>query len=939
MSDDLLPVPGCWVRDISPGPERFGIVKVVVPDPDGPQARVAWLKPQRIESSIALNRLGCAFKLGMEVLEASASARLSLGQGEIIRLRTLGGREQALVEFPESGQRMWLPYQNLRQVKGVRHRYFVGDRGDEHSAERFRLRVLAHALEIWNENTGALSRLDIDPLPHQIHLVHHILASGNLNWLIADDVGLGKTIETGMLMAALRQRELLGRVLLVTPAGLTRQWKDELYFKFGFEDFAIYGEDFHVNEPREWKMHDFVIGSMDRLKGATHLESLMQAEPWDLVIFDEGHRLSRRQYGMRYDYSDRFQLAQALRPRTRSMLLLSGTPHQGDQSKFVGLLELLRPERKEELEILALNPEIIGEMVYRNYKADVTDAEGKFVFHGKLVNAIRMDLSEEARAFDIALQAYLRRGYDASRAGGDRTLRAIGFVMTTYRKLAASSSAAILTALRKRLARLQKENLPASATELNDARYIGEWEESQVSAGPEFFDGELSMLGGLIAKAEALKAHDLKRKGFLDTVIDRVLEDAPDQKVLIFTEYRSTQEYLREALADRYGSNKVELIHGSMDHPERRASIARFEDGGQFLISTEAGGEGINLQRRCHVMVNYDLPWNPMRLVQRVGRLYRYGQTKRVIVFNLHASGTVDEDIIELMYERLNQVVADLVPVQRHEFTEAFKDDVLGEIAELLDMESILTEATQEGITRTQERIDEALARARGATEKQRELFQHAARYDAAELSREFKITEEHLLAFVYGMFVVLNVEVTETLHQGRVIRVRLPDALRDQLKLSGARMDLTLDRLLAANRPNTHMLDLSSPLMKHLLTTARHHDFGGLTAAIGGVRGQAILATLLRWQDDQGRRMRQSFDVFGVTGDKVEHNPEAFGEWLLKPAVAGTIEPERTTSEALMKVAEVAAHQSLAATSNRYLHPENMQWAAAAWVEPSRIP
>src|SRR5690606_22888895 len=137
----------------------------------------------------------------------------------------------------------WLPFERLCWIKGVKHRFITGDRGNESSPERFRLKVLAHALEIWNENTGALSRMEIDPLPHQVHLVHHILASGHLNWLIADDVGLGKTIETGMLLKALEQRGQADRVLLITPAGLTAQWKEELHTKFGLSEFRIYGEN------------------------------------------------------------------------------------------------------------------------------------------------------------------------------------------------------------------------------------------------------------------------------------------------------------------------------------------------------------------------------------------------------------------------------------------------------------------------------------------------------------------------------------------------------------------------------------------------------------------------------------------------------------------------------------------------------------------------
>src|SRR5690606_23891257 len=223
----------------------------------------------------------------------------------------------------------------------------TGDQGGPEAAERFRLRNLAHALALWNENTGALSHFDIDPLPHQIHLVHHILSSGNLNWLIADDVGLGKTIEAGLLIAALRQRGVARRVLLVVPAGLTRQWQEDLKYKFGLDDFRIYGAEFTISDPTHWKLYDRVITSLDKAKGDAHMANLMAAEPWDLVIFDEAHRLSRRQYGKKLEKSDRFRLAEALRARTRNVVMLTATPHQGNQSQFQALLELLRPELNE----------------------------------------------------------------------------------------------------------------------------------------------------------------------------------------------------------------------------------------------------------------------------------------------------------------------------------------------------------------------------------------------------------------------------------------------------------------------------------------------------------------------------------------------------------------------------------------------------------------
>lgn len=934
----LIPVKGCWVVDRRGDPQLRGLVVGSSNVQDEPHLQVKWHHSRNV-SLLPLSAAGCGFKVGMDVEDLPFSrVRQSLGEGVIVALRSLGGRESALVEFPASGAMVWTPYENLRQIKGVMHRFLTGDVGEKGSAERFRLRSLAYALELWNENTGSLSRFDIDPLPHQIHLVHHILASGNLNWLIADDVGLGKTIEVGLLLSALEQRKQLGRVLLVTPAGLTKQWQDELGHKFGMDDFRIYGEDFTVNEPHHWKLYDRVIGSMDRFKEESHLASLLSAPPWDLVVFDEAHRLSRRQYGMKFESSERFKLAASLRGQAESILLLSATPHQGKQDKFQAILELLRPEWKREIRQLDLNPEILRHMVIRNNKADVTDAEGNFIFKGKITKAVKIDVGRESRDFDSSLQEYLRRGYSAGSALG-RAGVAIGFVMTIYRKLAASSSAAIHNALSKRLARLRDE---ASAScdwgvrqlELADARFWGEAEECVESEAKEFFVGEESMLEELVERAASLKGRDEKLRIFLDELITVLLDANSEEKVLIFTEYRTTQEYLANALRKRFGDDCVGLIHGSMDHSERRSAIAIFEDSGRFLISTEAGGEGINLQRHCHIMVNYDLPWNPMRLVQRIGRLYRYGQQQNVVVFNIHAPQTVDEQIIELMYERIGQVVADMAQVG-DEFRDGLEDDILGQFAELVDVGEILKEATISGINRTEERIEEALRRAREAVDKQRELFEFASSFDPNETRYDLRINPQHLRRFVEGMFAVLGIEIVSGHPASQVLTVRIPEDIADKLPQLRRVLQVTFDRELASRRPQLHMLDLDSLLVRFLLRVAKSYEFGGKTAVIQGMAGRAISTCILRWQNDQGRRLRQEFAVFSVDDkDEVEVNPASFAEWLSESQQDGVNEPNREEAKSHRFCFERAVEDHLASICNRDLHPENRQWIGAAWVK-----
>lgn len=933
--DCLTPVKNCWV---SCNGER-GIVLSTMDGVDGVSAKVRFPK-DRSEKIVNINELTSGFQVGMEVRHIPTRSGIKpLGEGQIQKTRTLGFSDQVLVEFPDSGAIKWLPYQNLEWIKGAKHRFIIGDTGPDDSAERFRLKVLSHAITTWNENTGSLSRLDIDPLPHQTNLVHHILASGNLNWLIADDVGLGKTIETGMLIKALRQRAQARRILLITPAGLTAQWKEELHHKFALSDFEIYGENFNIDAPREWKKHDDVIGSIDKFKDEKHLDTLMQAEPWDLVIFDEAHRLSRRRYGMKFDTSQRFQLAQELRKNTQAIILLSATPHQGMPDKFQSLLMLLHPERKEDIETLALNPEILSDMMFRNNKSDVTDIEGNFIFHGKTTKALRVPLGEDAKEFDKALQTYLKQGYAASSELGFKG-NAIGFVMTVYRKLAASSAQAIHTALLRRRDRLDGElNSPSESLDhVSDERFWGEYEEKIDAQKDEFFKGELELLDSLIIRSQNHLDTDKKIQIFMDELISNILTQNVNEKVLIFTEYRATQEYIKTALQKRYGDSKVELINGSMRHQERREAIDRFEYGGQFLISTEAGGEGINLQRYCHVMVNYDLPWNPMRLVQRIGRLYRYGQQKRVVVFNVHSPDTADEQVMRMMYERIDQVVTDLATID-NEFNEKLQDDILGEIADMVDIQSILEDATIAGISRTQNRIDEAMQKAKEAASKQRELFEYAASFDPSEARGELGITSEHLQSFIKGMFEYLSIEIIEKTHKGIVWHIKLPEKLMEKLGVKRSRWEITVDRMTAINRPNTEMMDMDNFLMQFLIEQAQSYDFMGQSAVAlaHNLTEGALISGYLRWQNENGLRQRQEYAVWHINKEGgVTSNPPELSNWLKEKAVTIGNHAPKELNQASYQAVDEAANERLLDVSNKWLHPESYQPVASTWLNQS---
>lgn len=863
------------------------------------QVIVRW--PNSSQTTHHPSDLTSALAVGSEVVHQGVHEGVpSLGHGRVIASRRVAGATQHLVEFWREATARWLPWQRLRPVRGVDRSLAVGHVQGPAPAESLRLRNLAYALEGWTAATGGLGRLDIDPLPHQLHVVHTILSSGTLNWMIADDVGLGKTIEVGLILAALR-RQRWRRFLLVVPAGLTRQWQEELREKFGLDDFVIYGEQVLPDTAAQWAAFDRVIVSVDRAKSDDHRQNLARAERWDLAVFDEAHWLTRRETGWQYQRTQRYQLAEQLRHVSDNVLLLSGTPHQGRDDQFRALLELLRPgaEWRRRFARLRREPELVGSLVVRNRKADVTDIDGQFIFRGKTTKRISVTPSPAEIALDNALQRYLRAGYAASSVVPGETGRAIGFVMTIYRKLAASSIAAIAVALRRRMARLDGvldglgvRTMPIATDAAEDARYVEDDEEVAAQCGDasEFFVGERAVLADLVVLAERLVEHDAKVTTFFEDVLPGLLQHDRNGKVLVFTEYRTTQDVLVEGLRRRFGDDAVGLIRGGQPMAERRDIVDRFNDDLQFLVSTEAGGEGLNMQRRCHVMVNFDLPWNPMRLVQRVGRLYRYGQTERVVVFNMEVSDTLDQTILGGMYERLESVAASMAPVTG-ENAAGLVEDIIGQLVGALDVDAVLTAASTAGRDATEEEIERALARAREAAERQDELLRYASGFDPDALQGMLAIGIDHLKAFAEAAFARSAIEISDRLYGGDVWEIRPPDAIRERFGYpTTIRVAFDRDK---ARRAKAPLFDGEHPLFAHLVEQARDVLRPGATAVVELPNGARCYTALVRTIDDAGRALRQDYVSIWVERDGSSVlNDARWSRWLLEPGIEHHVSP-----------------------------------------------
>ena len=849
-----------------------------------------------------------------------------------------------LVHLHSTGESRWLPYESLVRIRDAELKY-ITKQSHHDSADRFRLKALAYALDSWNQVTGALDRMDVDPLPHQIDLVHRILASDHSNWLIADDVGLGKTIEVGLLLAALRRRRQARRVLIVCPAGVAKQWQDEMQHKFN-QTFRIYGRDFFVNEPSHWAGFDRVIVSIDMAKHDNHSPIFNDSGSWDVIVFDEAHHLSKIP---NQSVTQRYRLAESLREYTDRLIFLTGTPHQGRDVQFINLLRLLRPDLEARFSQIYSDPSVVAEVILRNRKSTATDAAGDFIFRGQDTRLVEVPMSDDAREFDANLKRYLRNGYAASRAGGVQG-RAIGFVMTTYRKLASSSIAAIERALKRRKAKLLGEIIDDQNRAMPSVDTLSEefaegmdsqddldsiTERIDVGVNP-FFADELQQVERLIDEASVVMQDDRKLDEFLTKIVSPLQRRRP--KLLIFTEYRATQEYLVSALRKRYPNAGVAQIHGSMSLNEKRAAIDEFNESSRFMVSTEAGGEGINLHHNCHIMVNYDLPWNPSRLVQRSGRLYRYGQTERVMVFNLKSNDGFDNQALGLMLDRINAIARTMAEVSE-DYHDGLQTEILGELMERVDVASILSENRTMDISRTSTEIEEAIQRAQEARTQQSRLFSRVEGYDPDTASAIHGFSLNDVLAFLEGMLPYMRIVVRGRLHNGKTLEIELPDELRgvySEFPPRSTRARITVDRDVGMRLRDVATMDFASPFFLRLIEKAQSPDFGGEYASLPAPRttqSGALGIYKIRWQDDQGvPRWETLLPIFQPERGNAISSPDFFGELLTRDGtLAGRVAEAHNDRRKTLSALNRKANDELAARCSVLRHPNDVVLLAAA--------
>jgi superfamily II DNA or RNA helicase len=552
-----------------------------------------------------------------------------------------------------------------------------------------RLGLQAYALGIAYEFDPyfGLSISRVDPLPHQLAAVYdHLLKAPRVRFLLADDAGAGKTIMAGLLVRELKLRGLIEHVLIVCPANLAFQWQREIKEKFDEKFTVLKGaeirEQFGVNQ---WLEQKQVITSLDLAKRVDILPGLRQAH-WDLVIVDEAHHMSWTPPARK---TARYALGELLRDTTDHYLLLTATPHKGDPENFRLFLQLLDQDAFADIKSIAQAMEQRRAPFYlrRTKEAMVYFPErqpdgswmARKIFTKRIPHSVSFQIDgDEFELYRDVTRFVKTQSAKAARSGDDPRARAVGFLMSLYQRRLASSAYALRRSLQNRASRLEdglkraSELARLAPPDLPDPEELEEMEDSEreqletlleamtLARNAEQIREEIAELRRYALQAEAVEGHEAKVAQLESLLRQEGFFEDPEQRLLIFTEFKDTLDYLVKQL--KSWGFRVGVIHGGMNVGSRDEAGTRlhaeqqFRDGEiQVLVATEAAGEGINLQV-CHILFNYDIPWNPNRLEQRMGRIHRYGQTKDCLIFNFVATNTIEGHVLQILMEKLQEI-------------------------------------------------------------------------------------------------------------------------------------------------------------------------------------------------------------------------------------------------------------------------------------------
>ncbi|MEO0119158.1 MAG: helicase-related protein [candidate division WOR-3 bacterium] len=520
----------------------------------------------------------------------------------------------------------------------------------------------------------AMNVSKIDPLPFQIDAVYgYVLKLPRIRFLIADDPGAGKTIMAGLIIKELKLRKIAKRILIVVPGHLKDQWRREMKEKFQEVFWVVDRNTFNsLYGENPWEMGNQIITSMDFAKQEDILPSLNSTE-WDLVVVDEAHKLAAYRYGEKIEKTERYRLGEVLSKTTNHMLFLTATPHKGDPENYRLFLDLLAPGFFANQKLVKESIENKDNPLFiRRLKEDLRDFEGKPIFTNRYPKTIKYRLSDDEKRLYNELSKYVVFQYNKALEIDKK--RNVAFALLILQRRLASSVYALLKSLQRRKERLEellekseiKVELPGEIDfqEIEDyeeeRRLIEEekWETLTVAENREELEKEIATIERLIEMAEQIikeekevKLNELKKA--LAEGFKKIEEMNGNKKILIFTESRDTLEYLTTKI--KGWGYLVNYIHGGMKLEKRIEAEKIFQQKTEVMVSTEAGGEGINLQF-CHLMINYDIPWNPNRLEQRMGRIHRYGQQKDVYIFNLVTEDTREGLVLSKLFDKLEEI-------------------------------------------------------------------------------------------------------------------------------------------------------------------------------------------------------------------------------------------------------------------------------------------
>lgn len=760
--------------------------------------------------------------------------------------------------------------------------------GQWHSPLEVVAKCQAACIQSVNDAWGVFSRSRISLLPHQLWVCHRVSRHWPIRYLVADDVGLGKTIEAGLILWPLLSSGMVRRLLVLCPASLVEQWQFRLREMFDIR-LARYLPEADTTRGDFWSTNRQVVASLPTLRADRNgrHDRILEAEPWDLLIVDEAHHLNADESrGSTLGY--RFVEKLLDQKKVESCVFFTGTPHRGKAFGFWSLMKLLRPDlfdpRKPDQEQIELLPDVL----IRNNKSLVTDMQGNKLFKPVTVAPETYFYAPEEEAFYELMTNFIATGKAYATSLSASQSQQVILVLIAMQKLASSSVAAIRKALKRRLQKLRdtrdklKEKISLSAREKaalsaaydDTASQEEDWDDIDsllAEATLTLMEQEIPNLEALVQAAEAVNT-ETKIEKILDILEGKFL----GRPVLFFTEYKATQGLLMTALMRRYGERCVTFINGDekiedlvlpggsvVSRTMDRVEAADLFNAGKvrFLISTEAGGEGIDLQERCHSLIHVDLPWNPMRLHQRVGRLNRYGQTKPVEVVTLRNPETVEARIWDLLNEKLERIMAALGTAMDE--PEDLLQLVLG-----MSSPGVFTELFSQAQFVRKQKLNEWFDResatfgGNSAIETVKKLVGHASHFDLSSLAEVPNVDLPHLRQFFETMLALSRRRPVRT-DEG--LSFKTPDEWLDEPGIRRKYDDMVFDRSVPGGRSAEQVIGVGHKVFDKALRVAAEYPVSlAWTKDIGN---PMVVFQVYDRITDQSGRIRQA--VVGVERDE----------------------------------------------------------------------